>query len=240
MLFNVVYREEYVYNIERWHRVVKGRAKYYYAILPFNYLPRMMVVQLILTVVFYVNALVQKKGVSQVLLRLTIAEWIFLDFNLHFYVIFGKFLQIYEDTNNAIESRTINTIALGTHSNLQGYIRYFSLVTGKVLKWVWSDITECKILVNATRRVNYTSKKQKRIKGLKFMNRQNDIDRIISKGIDYEQSVMFQEVGDLNNVTQYEIQTNYKMISVNTTIVDNNKQIDETNIDNDKDNNQSN
>ena len=56
-----------------------------------------------------------------------------LDYNVHFKVIFAKFVQTYESTKNDIMPHTIDTIALGPNSNLQGSIRCFSLVTGKIL-----------------------------------------------------------------------------------------------------------
>ena len=55
-LFNMVSRDEHVSKIERWHHVVKERLRCYFAIAPFDYVPRIAVVQLMVTVVFYVNA----------------------------------------------------------------------------------------------------------------------------------------------------------------------------------------
>ena len=43
-LFNIVSREEYVPKIERWHRVVKERMRCYFAMAPFDYLPRILIV----------------------------------------------------------------------------------------------------------------------------------------------------------------------------------------------------
>ena len=49
---NVVSKGEHVKQIERFHRVLEERAQCYYAMLPFKSLPKMMVVQLLLTVCF--------------------------------------------------------------------------------------------------------------------------------------------------------------------------------------------
>ena len=62
--FNIASKEEHVYSIERWHRTIKERCQCYYAIILFKYLLRIMVVHLMITVVFYVNAFVWKYGVS--------------------------------------------------------------------------------------------------------------------------------------------------------------------------------
>ena len=102
--------------------------------VPFDSLPRMMVVQLMITVVFYINAFAWQKGVSQILSPLTIVEGTALDYNLHFRVIFGEFVQTYEGTSNDMAPRCVDAIALGPNGNLQGGIRCFSLATGKVLQ----------------------------------------------------------------------------------------------------------
>ena len=56
--FNIVSREKHVKKIERWYHVIKERARCYYAMLPFDALPMTMVIYLMKTVVFYVNAFV--------------------------------------------------------------------------------------------------------------------------------------------------------------------------------------
>ena len=64
---------------------------------------------------------------------LTIIEGTVLDFHLHFRVIYGEFVQTYEGTDNTMNGRTIDAIALGPSSNLQGGIRCYSLVSGRIL-----------------------------------------------------------------------------------------------------------
>jgi hypothetical protein len=55
---NVVGRGEHVPAIERFVMVIKERCRCYYAMLAFNVLPRMMVIHLLTTVMFYINAFV--------------------------------------------------------------------------------------------------------------------------------------------------------------------------------------
>ena len=88
----IVSRGEHVKQIERFHRVVEERCRCYYAMQPHDSLPRMMVVHLLITVVFYINAFAWYSGVSQILSPLAIVEGISVDYNLHFRVIFGEFL----------------------------------------------------------------------------------------------------------------------------------------------------
>jgi len=90
--------------------------------LPFDVLPRIMVIHLLTTVIFYINAFVWRKGVSQYLSPLTILEGVVLDYNLHFQVIFGEYVHTYDETTNTMKARTVTAIALGPNDNLQGGI----------------------------------------------------------------------------------------------------------------------
>ena len=102
---NVVAKGEHVPEIERFNRVIKERTRCYYAMLPFDVLPRIMIIHLLVTVMFYINAFVWRKGVSQFLSPLTILEGIVIDYNLHFQVIFGEYAHTYENTSNTPKSR---------------------------------------------------------------------------------------------------------------------------------------
>ena len=92
MQFNTVLMGKHVKKIERWYRLVKERTRYFYAILTFDSLPRIMVMQLIITVSTCVNAFAQKKGVSTFLSLLTIVEGIMLNFHLCFRAIYSEYL----------------------------------------------------------------------------------------------------------------------------------------------------
>ena len=118
VMINLVSRGEHVKLIERYHRLIEERCRCYYAMLPYDSLPRMMVVHLLITVVFYINAFVWQDGVSKILSPLAIVEGIVLDYNVHFRVIYGEFLQTYEGTHNDISPRTIDAMALGPNGNL--------------------------------------------------------------------------------------------------------------------------
>ena len=52
---DVLSRDEHVKNIETHHGVIKDLGRYYCAMLPFDSLPRMIVMNMFKTVVFYVN-----------------------------------------------------------------------------------------------------------------------------------------------------------------------------------------
>jgi hypothetical protein len=171
-IVNVVGKGEHVPAIERFIRVIKERCRCYYAMLPFDTLPRMVVIHLLITVMFYINAFVWRKGVSQYLSPLTILEGIVLDYNLHFQVIFGEYAHTYEDTTNTMKSRTVGSIALGPNGNLQGGVRFYSLITGKILNRSRNDYTPLKMPEDVIRRIKTLTKNS--VKGLIFGDRNND------------------------------------------------------------------
>ena len=173
---NVVSKEEHVPDIERLIRVIKERARSYYAMLPFDFMPQTMVIHLLTTVVFYINAFVWREGVSQFLPPITIVEGLPLDFNKHFHLIFGEYVHTYEGTTNDMKERTVGAIALGPSGNFQGGIRCYSLLTGKVLLRTIADVTRLKMPQEAIRRLTYRAKKQKAAKGLEFADRHGNVD----------------------------------------------------------------
>jgi hypothetical protein len=180
---NVVGKGGHAPMIERFIWVVKERCRCYYAMLPFDDLPRIVVIHLLKTVMFYINAFIWKKGVSPFLSPMTILEGVVLDYNLHFQVIFGEYLHTYEVTTNTMKSRTVGAIALGPTGNLQGGIRCYSLVTGRILQRDKNSFAPLKLPEDAIRRMNTLAKKA--VSGLQFGDRNNitvdlDNDAIIT------------------------------------------------------------
>ena len=173
---NVVSRGEHVPEIERMIRVQKERSRCYYSMLSkvgIYCLPRIMVMHLMRTVNFYINAFVWRRGVSQVLPPMTIVEGIVLDYNKHFHVIFGEYLHTYEGTTNTMKERTVTGLALGPSGNLQGGIRCYSLATGKVLHRTFKDVRIMKMPTEAVRRLRYRTRIEKSLPGLVFGDRNN-------------------------------------------------------------------
>ena len=174
---NVVSRGEHVPEIERFIRVMKERARCYHSMLKsvgINALPKIMVMHLMRTVNFYLNAFVWRQGVSQILSPFTIVEGIALDYNKHFHVIFGEYLRTYEGTTNTMAERTTPGLALGPSGNLQGGIRVYSLTTGKILHRLIGDVTIMKMPAEAIRRLRYRTRREQSLPGLVFGDRMNN------------------------------------------------------------------
>jgi hypothetical protein len=166
---NVVAKGEHAPMIERFIRVVKERCRCYYAMMPFDDIPRIVIIHLLITVMFYINAFVWKKGVSPFLSPMTILEGVVLDYNLHFQVIFGEYAHTYEETTNNMKRRTVGAVALGPTGNLQGGIRFYSLCTGRILQRDKNSYTPLKMPEDAIRRMKTLTKKS--VLGLTFGDR---------------------------------------------------------------------
>ena len=122
--------------------------------LPFTKIPKRMVVHLLLTVSFYVNAFSPKSGISDHMSPMTIAEGVKLDHNKHFKVIPGKYAQTFEGSYNTMKERTIGAIALGPLRNLRGGAWFFSLKTGLILSRNSKDFQTLPISMDVITRVH--------------------------------------------------------------------------------------
>lgn len=162
---------------ERFNRVLEERARCYVAMLPFDVLPEQMAIHLVITVVFCINAFAWQGGVPKPLSPMTLVGGVALDYNKHFHAIFGEYLHTYEETTNGMDPRTVEAIALGPSGNLQGGMRCYSLVPGKVLQRAKKDATIMEMPQGAIRRIKFRYKKEQKDKkdkkkaGLGFSNR---------------------------------------------------------------------
>eukprot|EP00536_Pseudo-nitzschia_multiseries_P000748 jgi/Psemu1/1685/gm1.1685_g len=103
-----VSKEEHVPEIKCFIQVIKERGRANYTMLPFNKIPRKMVMPLL--------------SVSQELSPTTIVKGRVSLFQRDFHVIFGEYAQTYEGTDNNMQPRTIGAIALGPIGNIQGSV----------------------------------------------------------------------------------------------------------------------
>ena len=130
VIVNVVSMKEHVPEVEQFIRTAKERARSTFSMVPYEKMPVRCVVELMFTVMFYLNAFPWPEGVSQTLSPASIVEGIKLDYNKHFRAIFGEYALVYEGTDNTMSERMTGAIALGPTGNLQGGSRWFSLTTG--------------------------------------------------------------------------------------------------------------
>ena len=93
--------------------------------LPFNKLPRRIIVELIALVIFWLNALPPSPSVGGNLSPRQIVTGLTIDYAKHCRLQFGEYAHVHEAHDNTMQERTTGAIALRTTGNSQG--AYFSM-----------------------------------------------------------------------------------------------------------------
>jgi len=127
---NTTSADEHVPEAERCIRTIKERTRSTYTMLPFTYIPRLVLVHLVKNSVFWVNALPANDDVSNNYpprYLLTGAE---LNYENHVQIEFDKYVQTHEEHDNSMQARTMGAICLGPSGNRQGGHWFMSLTSG--------------------------------------------------------------------------------------------------------------
>ena len=80
---NIVSRNEHVFKIERSNRMVKERTCATVQTLPFQKFPRRMIIEILYTMLFWLNGFTVKNGISKVMNSCTIITGQMIDYNNH-------------------------------------------------------------------------------------------------------------------------------------------------------------
>ena len=167
--FNLCAQDEHVPEIERYIRTVKDRVRSGYNSLPFERIPRLMVIRLVGNGVFWLNAFPHADGVSDTMLPRTLITGKQINYNKHVRIEFGSYVQTHETHTNDMRSRTVGAICLGPSGNEQGGHYFMSLATGRRLhrdRW-----TALPMPSDAIDRVNALGRRNKMPKTLTFTDR---------------------------------------------------------------------
>ena len=117
---NTCSQDDHVPDAERFIRTVKDRARSTYRMLPFSYVPRVILVHLIKACVFWINAFPAVNGASpQLSPRFLLTGWE-IDFHRHVRLEFGSYVQAHEDHDNSMAERTTGAICLGPDGSKTG------------------------------------------------------------------------------------------------------------------------
>ncbi len=106
------------------------------ATLPFSHVPKRMKIEFIYFIVLWLNAFPVKSGIFAVYLpRELIVRWR-LDYKKHCHVLPGTYCEVHDEPTptNTMAWQTHEHIALGPTRNLQSSIKFYCLMTGRVLK----------------------------------------------------------------------------------------------------------
>jgi hypothetical protein len=130
---NRVAHDEHVPEIERYTRTTKERTRCIYTILPFKKIPARITIEMVYTSVFWLNMSPPADGVSTTHSPRNIICGHQLDYTTHCKLEFGTYVQVHEQHDNSVATRTTGAIALRPTGNTQGGYYFYSLTTGRRL-----------------------------------------------------------------------------------------------------------
>jgi hypothetical protein len=138
---NVASNDEHVPEIQRYIRTVKERTRCVYNTVPFRRMPSRIVVERVHASVFWLNMFPPEDSVSDSISPRELIAGLKLDYNKHCKLEFGSYVQVHEDHDNTMQTRTTGAIALRPTGNVQGGYYFFSLTTGRRLnRNNWTDL----------------------------------------------------------------------------------------------------
>ena len=110
-MLNITSRDEHVPKIERFNCTIKEQVCSNYSMLPYNYLPPMIAIEMVHCSVFWRNMFALKGGISKTQSSSKIVLNRKLNFNAHCIVEFGQYVQTHEEHSNDMQSRALGAIA---------------------------------------------------------------------------------------------------------------------------------
>jgi hypothetical protein len=133
---NTTAAKKYVSKAERTIRTLKVRTRGLLATLPFSHILRWMKIEFVYFIVLWLNASPVKSRISATYSpRELLLRWR-LDYKKHCRVLPGTYCKVHDKPvpTNTMAWRMHECIALGPTGNLQGSVKFYCLMTGRVLK----------------------------------------------------------------------------------------------------------
>eukprot|EP00804_Cyclotella_cryptica_P009736 CCRYP_011246-RA/>CCRYP_011246-RA protein AED:0.32 eAED:0.32 QI:0/-1/0/1/-1/0/1/0/207 len=135
---NITTRNEHVPEIERKIRVIKERVRCYKADMPVKELPSIIIKRMVLNAVLFLNAYVDKQGVSEEYsLRELILGWQ-LHWKRHCKYHFGAYWEAYDNPDltitNTQQLQSRRFVCLGPTGNIQGSFFFLDLNSKTMIK----------------------------------------------------------------------------------------------------------
>jgi hypothetical protein len=164
-------REEHVPVAERRIRTLKERCGCIWNALPFTKLPGMLIV-MVSTCDCWLNIFPPKDGISQKINPRELIAGVKIDYNKHIQAEFGEYVQVHEEHNNTMQTRTTSAIATKPTGNAQGgHWFFYSLPTGRMLdRRQWTPLP---MPADVIERINVLGKASQ--VGLNFTNMRNEV-----------------------------------------------------------------
>jgi hypothetical protein len=133
---------DHIPNIERFIRTVKDRSRSTYWMLPFKYIPRIVLIQLIKNVIFWLNSFPAHNGVSTTMSpRCIMTGGQEIDYNKHVCLEFSEYVQTHEEHDNAMTNRTFGAIYLGPTGSKCGIHWFMCVASGaRITRSRWTAL----------------------------------------------------------------------------------------------------
>jgi len=80
--------------------------------LPFKAYPPRLIAKMVYNVVFWLNSFPHKDGVHATISPRTLITRLAIDYNKHFKISFGSYVQVHEEGDNSVSPRITGAIAL--------------------------------------------------------------------------------------------------------------------------------
>jgi hypothetical protein len=127
---------EHFAEIELWIRGIKEHVHGILCTLHYKNLPPLMLIQLLLVVVMWLNNFPLATGISPQFSPRELIICHCLDYKKHCKAPFGAYCEAQKENNptNSMLTQGTLSICLGPTGNLQGSYHFLSLVTGKLIK----------------------------------------------------------------------------------------------------------
>ena len=171
---NTTARDEHVGEIERHIRTIKERIRSVYTTLPFEALPKVMLIELAKFATFWLNGLPnQNNQLSTTRSPRELVTGETVDYHRHCRFEFGEYVQCHEQHSNNMEARTIGALALRPTGNRQGSYYFMSLESGRII--TRNHATRLPMPNEVIQRVAQLAAAQQMQPGLAFGNRDNRI-----------------------------------------------------------------
>jgi phage gp36-like protein len=109
-------------EIERYIRTVKDQSRSAYWMLPFKYIPRILLIHLIKNAVFWLNTFPHEDSASQKYSPRYIMIGQQLSFKRHAAIEFGAYVQTHEEHSNDMQQRTMGVFVWDRPGTVRGHI----------------------------------------------------------------------------------------------------------------------
>jgi hypothetical protein len=164
-------REEHVPVAERRICTLKERCQCICNTLQSTKFPGMLIVQMVSTCYFWLNIYPRTNGVSRNISPRKLITGVKIDYKKHIRAEFGECVQVHEEHNNTMQTRTTGVIARKPTGNAQGGHWFYSLTTGPMLdRRQWTPLP---MPADVIERINVLAKA--RPAGLTFTNMRNEV-----------------------------------------------------------------